>query len=55
MTLDAHGLDQEGTTTAALPSEAGMASVLWLDGLRLVRIEQVGTPDALLELLGAGD
>jgi hypothetical protein len=48
-------LDQEGTTTAALPSQAGKASVLWLDGLRLVRVEQVDTPDALLELLGAGN
>jgi hypothetical protein len=45
-------LDQEGTTTAALPSEAGKASVLWLDGLRLVRVEQVDSPDTLLELLG---
>jgi hypothetical protein len=48
-------LDQAGTTTARLPSEEGKASVLWLDGLHLVRIEQVGSPDALLELLGAGN
>jgi hypothetical protein len=45
-------LDQEGATTASLPSAEGKASVLWLDGLRLVRVEQVDSPDTLLELLG---
>jgi hypothetical protein len=48
-------LDQEGATTAGLPSAEGKASVLWLDGLRLVRVEQVDSADVLLELLGAGN
>ena len=48
-------LDQAGETTAAIPSETGRASVLWLDGLRLVRVEQAASPDELLGLLGAGN
>jgi hypothetical protein len=46
-------LDRAGETTAALPSEAGRASVLWLEDLKLVRVEQVASPDELLGLLGA--
>jgi len=45
-------LDTTGETTAALPSQEGRATVLWLEDLRPVRVELLDSPDALLERLG---
>jgi hypothetical protein len=45
-------LDTNGEVTRALPSEPGLASVLWLQDLRPVRVEMVGEPGELLEELG---
>jgi hypothetical protein len=45
-------LDETGEATAALPSEAGRATVLWLEDLRPMRVELVDAPDALLAKLG---
>jgi hypothetical protein len=45
-------LDTTGEATAALPSEPGRATVIWLEDLRPVRVELVGAPDELLAKLG---
>ena len=45
-------LDTTGDATAALPSEPERATVIWLDALRPVRVELVGSSDELLAKLG---
>jgi hypothetical protein len=45
-------LDTTGDVTRALPSEEGRATVIWLDELRPVRVELVGSADELLAALG---
>lgn len=44
-------LDEDGKATAALPSEEGRATVLWLDALHPQRVDFAATPEALLEQL----
>jgi hypothetical protein len=45
-------LDTEGTVTADFPSTEGKATLLFLDRLRITRIEQVASPDELRRALG---
>jgi hypothetical protein len=40
-------LDETGTATASLPTSDGKASLIFLDHLRVTRIEQVDSVDAL--------
>lgn len=40
-------LDERGDATATLPSEAGQATLLFLDALRITRLERVGSVEAL--------
>jgi hypothetical protein len=44
-------IDEAGTATASLPSAEGKASVIFLDALRITRIEQVDSVEALRALL----
>jgi hypothetical protein len=45
-------LDTSGEVTAALPSQEGRATVLWLDELRPVRVELAESAEDLLAKLG---
>jgi hypothetical protein len=44
-------LDEEGQATADFPAVEGKATLLFLDALRVTRIEQVGSADELRRLL----
>jgi hypothetical protein len=44
-------LDEEGQATADFPAVEGKATLLFLDGLRVVRIEQAGSVDDLRHAL----
>jgi hypothetical protein len=46
-------VDEKGEATAGLPWEPGKATLFWLEGLRIARIELARTPEQVLELLGA--
>lgn len=48
-------LDTSGEATAGLPSQEGRATLLWLDELRPVRVELVGSAEELLATLGGAD
>jgi hypothetical protein len=44
-------LDEEGRATADFPSAEGKATLLFLDALRVTRIEQVGSVEDLRRVL----
>ena len=48
-------LDEKGDATAEIPSEEDRATLLFLDDLRIMRIEHLDSAAAVRSALGAGE